>query len=104
MIPLNSTTKFGLIQESAIEIFNTVEDIMNASELPKIVTVTALNVGKNDKPSLVKNEILVIRGVVKFGGRFKVGRVSMLKVFSITEQEEKILSKDVVGMFTTDPF
>ena len=103
VIPINSAAKFGLIQEQGIRIFSTVEDIMNASVLPQIVAARAGYVGDNNN-SVLRNEILVIQGVVKAGGKFKIGRSAMLKVFSITNNVEKILSKEVFGKFTTDPF
>ena len=103
VIPVNSVAKFGLIQEQGIRIYSTVEDIMNASVLPQIVAARAGYVGDNNN-SVLRNEILVIQGVVKAGGKFKIGRSTMLKVFSITNNVEKILSKEVFGKFTTDPF
>lgn len=105
MIPLNSAAKFGLIHESGTRLYNTVEDIMNATVLPKIVAVRAGYVGNDGKASsVIRNEILVVRGMVKASGRYKIGRATMLKVFSITNNMEKILSKEVFGKFSTDPF
>ena len=104
VIPLNSAAKFGLVQGQGSKVYNTVEDLLNAPSPPVIVAVKAGYVGDDPKTSVAKNEVLIVQGAAKEGGRFKLNRQTMLKTFSITKNEEKLLPKEVFGKFTTEPF
>ena len=102
-VPLNSATKFGIIYGNGEpKTFNTVDEIMNANPLPKVVCAEASYVGNNEASSVHRHEILAVKEVDK-GGRFRF-RSSMLKMFSITKNMDKSLAKDVFGKFSTDPF
>lgn len=102
VVPLNSVTKFGLIYELGSKVFDTVEDILNADKLPRVVSVGASYVGNNENSSVARYEVLVVKGVDKTGIFRR--KPQTLKVYSITKEKEKSLTKDVFGKFSTDPF
>ncbi len=101
VIPLNSATKFGLLYEEGIVEFGTVEEILNAKILPQVVCARTGYVGNNDSSSVSRFEVLIVTGVEK--GRFR-RKAGSLKVYSVTKNMDKTLSKEVYGKFTTDPF
>ena len=78
------------------------EDIINTKPLPRVVCATTNYVGNTEESSVVKNEILIIKGVEK-GGLLR-RRQATLKVFSIIKNSVKTLTKDVYGKFTADPY
>ena len=82
--------------------FSTVEDILNAKILPRVVCARAGYVGNNESMSVTRHEVLIITGVEK-GGVFR-RKAGAIKAYSVTKNMEKILNKDVFGKFTTDPF
>ena len=104
-VPFNSAARFGIICErndgSQPMTFETVGDIMAAVPLPKVVCAKRAYRGSDNKSSVKKDEVLVIQGVQK--GRFGLGK-NTLKVSSVNTWEEKILQRECVGHFTTDPY
>ena len=67
IVPINSASKFGLIYQSPAvksenHIFETVEDIMLSSPLPKVVYVTVAHQGQDKNSSVHKNEVLIVKG------------------------------------------
>ena len=70
--------------------FDTAEDVINADVKPKLLRVTKT---EKDK-SVEKDELLVVRKVKR----------NRLKVYSITKNTEKKLSKSCKGCFTTAPY
>lgn len=102
VVPLNSSAKFGVIYEGGSTVFGTVEDMMNAPSLPRVVSVGTGYVGNTSDSSVCKHELLVVQGLEKTG-RFR-RKAATLKVFSISKNMEKNLTKEVYGKFSTDPF
>ena len=98
---MNSATKFGLIYKKDSPVFKSVEDIINAAVLPKVVCADATFVGNNEASSVHRYEILAIREVEKASKLRR--RPASLKVYSITKNMEKVLTKEVFGKFSTDP-
>ena len=100
-IPVNSTAKFGLVPHGGTAfLYGTVGDIISAKNSPKVVSVKSNYVHPEGLVSLQKNEVLVIRDVVKSKfGRSKLG----LRVYSITSCKELVLPKDCDAQFSTDP-
>lgn len=101
-VPLNSSAKFGLIYEQGTQVFGSVEELMNAKPLPRVVSVGTGYVGNTTESSVHRYEVLVLKGVEK-GGMFR-RKPPILKVFSVTKNIEKSLMKDVYGKFSTNPF
>ncbi|XP_064390595.1 uncharacterized protein LOC135338393 isoform X2 [Halichondria panicea] len=99
ILPLNSACKFGLYYQKGTRYFDTVEDVMKASPLPSVIAAQCSHSSGNEKTSVSRLEILVVKGVSK--GR--IGRKSILNVFSISKRQDKQLTKEIVGRFTTDP-
>ena len=100
-VPLNSLAKFGLIHDEQIECmtFEDVEELLFANPCPKIVAV------RNDcifpEVALKKNEILIVREIV----RAKMGRNRIaMKFFSILQEREILLYKEQSVPFTTNPW
>ena len=79
--------------------FGSAGDIASLSPLPKCVRVTTSCQSSNSKCSVDKGELLI----VKKTSRTPLKRKLVLKVFSITKNEEKSLNEDCVGHFTTKP-
>ena len=104
-VPFNSAARFGIIYErsdgSQPMTFETVGDIMAAVPQPKVVCAKRAYRGSDNRSSVKKDEVLAIQGTQK--GRFGIGR-NTLKVLSVSTWEEKILQRECVGHFTTDPF
>ena len=69
VVPINSASKFGLIYKSPnfseTHIFETVEDLLLASPLPKIVSALVAHQGQDEHTSVHKSEVLVIKGIEK---------------------------------------
>ena len=100
-IPLYSAVKFGVVyKNAATRVFNSVQDIMDAVPLPKVVTATSNYVSANPKSSVQKNEVLVITKVKK--PKFGHGK-SSLKAFSVTLSKKKKLAQACDVKFTTKP-
>lgn len=102
VIPLNSATKFGIIYEEGVVEFGTVEEILNAKILPRVICARAGYVGNSESTSVTRHEVLIITGVEK-GGMFR-RKAGLIRAYSVTKSMEKTLNKDVFGKFTTDPF
>ena len=106
-VPFNSAARFGIIYErndgssGQPMTFETVGDIMAAVPVPKVACAKRAYRGSDNKSSVKKDEVLAIQGVQK--GRFGLGR-NTLKVLSVNTWEEKILHRECVGHFTTDPY
>ena len=68
MVPINSASKFGLIYKSPnfseTHTFETVEDLLLASPLPKIVSALVAHQGQDEHTSVHKSEVLVIKGIL----------------------------------------
>ena len=105
-VPLNSAARFGIIYRSRRsvslqepELFETAGDIMSASPLPRVVCAKSSYRGHDSVSSVEKNEVLVIQGI----HRRKFG-FNLLKVMHVGEQQQRMLSKNCTGHFTTDPY
>ena len=105
-VPLNSAARFGIIYRSRRSVslqepeqFETAGDIMSASPLPRVVCAKSSYRGHDSASSVEKNEMLVIQGI----HRRKLG-FNLLKVMRVGEQQQRMLSKDCTGHFTTDPY
>lgn len=102
-IPLNSLAKFGLIHDERNEcmMFDTVEELLYAKPRPKVVAVKNKYVSQDGKVSLKKNEVLIIRDLI----RAKIGRSKVaLKFYSLIQQKEVVLHKEHDVQFTTNPY
>lgn len=100
-IPVNSILKFALVQECGYKLYETVEDIMNASVLPKVIGVLhnrSINSDGVLSLSCRKKDVLFVKDVVKS----TFGRKTGLRVFSIFQSKLIILPKDCDAQFTTD--
>lgn len=103
-IPLESATMFGLVYNPFGNFnealngykFETCKEVMAANPMPTIVCLTNPAHGPDDYDN---NEIYVIKGIQKNKLRGK----RFLKVFSILNHAEKLLSEDYHGNFTTKP-
>ena len=105
-VPLNSAARFGIIYRSRRsaslhepEQFETAGDIMSASPLPRVVCAKRSCIGHDSASSVEKKEVLVIQGI----HNRKLG-FNLLKVMCVGEQQQRMLSKDCTGQFTTDPY
>ena len=107
-IPLNSAVEFAPLYDpegdfkKAIKgyTFDRASDIMALkSELPKVVRVLRSHHTGDTKSSVSESELLIVKGVTKT----TFTRKSTLKVFSITNKENKVLSDDCAGKFSTNP-
>ena len=98
-IPVNSTGKFGLVQDKIASSYETVGDVLSEKHLPAVVAVKTKYIDPGGGYSLRKNEILFIKDAVK--GKF--GRRTALRVFSISSCKEMTLQKDCNARFSTDP-
>ena len=105
-VPLNSAARFGIIYRSRRsaslqepEQFQTAGDIMSALPLPRVVCAKRSCIGHDSASSVEKNEVLVIQGI----HNRKLG-FNLLKVMCVREQQQRMLSKDCTGQFTTDPY
>ena len=69
-MPVNSASKFGLIYQSPTlkrsetHVFETVEDIILAVPLPKVVFAQLAHQGNDENTSVHKNEVLVVKGII----------------------------------------
>ena len=104
-IPVNSAAKFGVIHEKkskGFKIYESVENMLSAKKLPKVVAVMNKYIINSDGLSLNKNEVLIIKEVVS--ARVKFGRSkSELRVFSMLSHKQLVLPKECDAGFTTDP-
>ena len=99
-VPVSSAVKFGLVPPDGVVAYNSVEDILSSSHLPKVVAVGSTYVNEEENFRLRKNEVLLVRGVVK--GKFGRGKTG-LRVFSISSYSDFILPKSCNANFSTDP-
>ena len=109
-IPLNSAIEFGPLYDpnhdfkEAIDgyMFDTVAEILALKgSLPKLLRVTRSHQGSDQKSSVREGELLIVRKASRTGA---LKRKPVLKVFSVTAQEEKGLFEDCIGQFTTHPY
>ena len=105
-VPLNSAARFGIIYRSRRSVslqepeqFETAGDIMSASPLPRVVCAKRSCISHDSASSVEKKEVLVIQGI----HNRKLG-FNLLKVMCVGEQQQRMLSKDCTGQFTTDPY
>ena len=105
-VPLNSAVRSGIIYRSRRsvsqlepELFETAGEIMAASPLPRVVCAKSSYHAYDTISSVEKNEVLVFQGI----DRRKRG-LNLLRVMCVTKQEERMLGKDCIGHFTTDPY
>lgn len=103
-IPINTSFKFGIVyledNQRALEthIFEKVADLLMLSPLPKVACATRDVIGSDDKSSIVADEILVIKRVIRPKLRKK-----LLEVLSLKTQSTKNLPLDCEGHFTLNP-
>ena len=67
IVPINSATKFGLIYSNPqitdeCHVFETVDDIINATHLPKVVCALASYQCSDEKASFNRNDVLIVKG------------------------------------------
>ena len=79
--------------------FDSAADIASLHTLPKLVRATKSFRGGDSKCSVEEGELLVVKKV----SRSPMKRKPVLKVFSITANEDKNLNEDCAGQFTTNP-
>ena len=67
LIPFNSAIKFGLVYCPRVKtesfFFEKVSDIIQADDLPKVVTCTKKAKSKNEESSVAVNEVLIVTDV-----------------------------------------
>ena len=99
-IPLYSSLRFGLIYEPTNETktFSSINEILSAKPLPKVVVALEQYDGRSEKTSLSPNDLLVIQSVNKHGIR-----KSSLKAYCVTSSTKKDLQSECAVRFTTDP-
>ena len=98
--PIHSSAKIGLVPEDEVRKYRTVEDILNAKQLPKVLAVRYQYVSVDSNISLRKSEVLLVKEVV----RGKFGRTkTALRVFSLLSHLEVVLPKDCDAEFITNP-
>lgn len=103
-IPINTSFQFGIVyledNHRALEthIFEKVADLLMLSPLPKVACATRDVIGSDDKSSIVADEILVIKRVIRPKLRKK-----LLEVLSLKTQSTKNLPLDCEGHFTLNP-
>ena len=98
-IPINTSAKFGLVTEEEVTLYDTVEEILNAKTLPKMVAVRRRSTSSDDV--LRRNDVLYLKEAVK--GKFGRSKVA-LRAFCLTSHKEIVLSKSCDAHFTTDPY
>ena len=101
-IPVNSISKFSLVQECGSKLYDTVEDIMSDSVLPKVIGVLHnRSINSDGVLSLTcrKKDVLFVKEVVKS----TFGRKTGLRAFSTFQNKIIVLPKDCDAKFTTDP-
>jgi len=106
IVPFNSAARFGILYRGTVasrgpERFETVGEVMAAVPLPKVICAKCSYHGSDSRSSVRKDEVLVVHGIHR--GKLGFGR-SMLKVMSVAKREEKLLQRDCIGQFTTDPY
>lgn len=79
--------------------FDSVADITSLHTLPKLLRVTKSFHGSDSKCSVEEGELLVVKKI----SRTPMMRKLVLKVYSVTANEVKVLNEDCVGQFTTNP-
>ena len=102
-IPLYSSLQFGLIYEQRNEakVFASVNEIIKATPLPKVVVALGQYDGRSKESSLAPNDLLVIQSVYNKNGA--KNERSSLKAYCVTTNTHKDLQSDCVVRFTTDP-
>ena len=78
--------------------FERVSDIMSQRTLPRIVRALKPHIRVDPMTTIEQFELFIVLSVVFSGVRRK-----MLKVYSVTCSQHKLLSSDSIGAFTTDP-
>ena len=99
-IPVSSAAKVGLVPPDGVVVYKSVEEILSAPNLPKVVAVMNKYINAEESLGLRKDEVLLVRGVVK--GKFGRGKTA-LRVFSISSYGELVLPKNCDANFSTDP-
>ena len=102
-IPMYSSLQFGLIYDPGNEtkVFNSVNEIINAKPLPKVIVAMEQYSGHSKKALFITNELLLIQSISKHGGGLK--RPS-LSVYSIVSNSKKDIPGDCVARFATAPW
>lgn len=104
-IALNSSVQFGMLYNPEGNFqkakdgysYSKVSDIMAISPLPKVVRVTVEFKGTTPNNSIMKNELLIIKEIIKKGSR------RHLVVYSVTASKIKHLFESCEGHFSTHP-
>ena len=104
-IPLNSAVQFAPVfspgndprEPAKGAVFERVADVIALKSLPRVIRATKPHVRMDPKSTIEKFEVFVVQGVVSLSVRKKV-----LKVFSITCNQNKLLLPDSVGAFSTE--
>ena len=102
-IPLYSSLRFGLIYDPRNEskTFASVNEIINAKPLPKVIVAMKAYDGHSEKSSVCESDLLLVQSIHKYRGGLKK---PSLKVFCITSNTKKELQSDCVSCFSTDPW
>lgn len=101
-LPINSSLKFGLIQDSNNKslTYRGVEDVLNAKHLPKILAVVQdFKQEENQEPLLKQDEVLLVRQAMKN----KSSEDIALRVFSLLSHRELVLPKQYQVELTINP-
>lgn len=101
-VPLNSSFRFGLVYSEAhhqdTQVYGKVADLLTLSPLPKVACATRDVKGSDERNTIVADEILVVKRII----RPKLRKKS-LEVLSLKTQSTKILPLDCEGYFTLNP-
>ena len=106
-IPLNSAIPFGILYNPDNCLsdamkgyrFETVADLLRMSTLPVVIFARKAFQGSSAESSICANEALLVKKVVSK----RLGTKQQLKVFSLKENKEKVLSPNCAGNFSTRP-
>ena len=73
LVPFNSSIRFGLVYCPGVKtesfLFERVSDIIQATDLPKVVTCTKKAKGKSEGFSVDQNEVLIVSKVSLYNSK-----------------------------------
>ena len=106
-IPLNSAVPFGIVYNPENNLsdalkgyrFETVSELLRMSTLPVVIFARKSFQSSSPDSSISANEALLVRKVLSK----RLGTKQQLKVFSLKENREKVLSSNCAGNFSTRP-
>ena len=81
--------------------FASVNEIINAKPLPKVIVAMKAYDGHSEKSSVCESDLLLVQSIHKYRGGLKK---PSLKVFCITSNTKKELQSDCISCFSTDPW